>query len=104
MNIQTRKEQLLNFILIKSGHKEFFNRAKSLNADWVEDLEQYEDFINMQRATVNAINETTLYFLEQLMGSILTSMIELVDEESMTNFSAFGFFFNETKIVIFNLR
>lgn len=97
--IDERRRNLLNFVLAQFTINDF-ERILEQDSDLIYDFGSYDEFTTQQQNTINAIDENTLFFLEQFRSSI--NNIDIMGKNELIPRSASGFFFIGTRMVIFN--
>lgn len=104
MNLATRKQNMIAYLLASVDQDEFDRGMAEYNTDEVLGFTNYQDFVAYQTAAVNQTDEYALQTLEFLRDKIIPNA-ELVDKESMAGFEASGMVFNHSgKFVFVNER
>lgn len=98
MDLQQRKQALLNYIL-EGMDKYAFERGLGFN-DEVSGFKSYNEFAQYQLNIINGFNEGSVKTMEFLKDGILP-MSEILDEESMTTMDAGRFYFSKDGKIVF---
>ena len=99
--METKKTALYTWIIERFGEHNF-ERAKRINGNIMDDFESYHYFQMHQHATIQAFNDTSLDFFQEVTTFILH--IELSPLAYLNALPASGFIFIKGKCFITNER
>jgi len=99
--LMERKQAIYNYVA-RNFTQYMFDRRQGDSDTLLDNVRNYQEFIRQQGAAVNAADENTVIFLEQLMGVMPT--ISILDEETMVTIDSGGFYFDYGKIVFIASR
>lgn len=104
LDINTRKQNMINYLLDNLDEDEFDRGIQEYGDEQALGFDNYQQFVDYQKAAVNQADEYQLQTLEFLRDKIVPRS-ELVDKESVSGFQASGMVFDyEGNFVFLNER